>query len=403
MLVVALVVACGRTDESVAPEKTASAERTDKPEPPGVATRFVGTEWTLTLLNGRELLDGTSVTLEIDREGGRIELGGTATCNLYGTGSATMRGGVLKSRGFDMTAMDCPGAKGRQEQAYIAALEDAATYRVRSDTLKVQDTAGETILVYSRERLTVSDPADLVGTRWVLRSIGGRAVAEGFTASVSFDSEKRLSGYDGCRHFAGRYVANESDLAVADFGYEVEEDYLKPGAHARMGPVRALENMPLEGKYSLDSGRLEVRGDSGAVSVYEPLRRGTVVEEPGPAWVLEKFVGEGEATPVLDGTEITLKFDRGTLRTRGTLSGSAGCNTYAADYEYGNDSFTSDTPVITAVTEKACYTPAGVMEQEQRYLNSLEDVDGFSTNIEGNLELFIHGDERKLVFAAKDS
>ena len=105
----------------------------------------------------------------------------------------------------------------------------------------------------------------------------------------------------------------------------------------------ALEETPLDGNYSLDNGHLAIRDDSGTVSVYAPLREGVKVETPGRAWVLEKSVEGHRATPVLDGTRITLWFDGGTLRTTGTLGGSAGCNTYAAHYKLGND-FVSATP-----------------------------------------------------------
>ncbi len=399
---VGFVAACGQPDESVAPERTLATDDPKTKRAVDVAPQFVGTEWSLTSLRGENLLGSTSITLEIDRDAGRIEVGGTATCNFYGLGKPTMKGGVLKSRGVDSTQIGCHGDKGRQEIAYIDALVNAATYRVRGDTLEVQDATGRTTLVYSRERLTVSDPADLVGTRWLLRSVDGRPLPEDFPTSVSFDSGKRLSGYDGCRHFTGRYFASENDLAVPDFGYQADYDCLKPGAYGRGKPSPVLENIPLDGNYSLGDGRLEIRGDSGVVSVYEPLSEGADVEEPGAAWVLEKFVEHGQVTPALSGTEITLRFDRGTLRKTGTMSGSAGCNAYSADYEYVNE-FTSGTPVVTSVTEKACYTPDGVMEQEERYLRHLEEhTYWYAVTIEGELELSTKDRNRRMIFVAPE-
>ena len=400
---VGLVAACGRTDEAVAPEETTSAQHTHRPEPSDVAARFVGTEWRLTRLQGREPLEGTSITLEVDRDAGRIEVGGVATCNFYGLGNPTMRDGVLSSRGVGMTEVGCTGQRGRQENAYLDALGEAATYRVRGNTLEVQNSEGTTLLAYEQESLSRSNPKDLVGTRWLLRSVDGRPLPADFPATVSFDSEKKVSGYDGCRHFTGRYFANENDLTVPDFGYGLE-DCLKPGAYGRNGPVRALENMPLEGNYTLGKGRLEVRGDSGAVSVFEPLAAGVEVEEPGPAWVLEQFVEEGEATPVLNGTEITLKFDRGTLRSSGKINGSAGCNTYHVPYQHpvarnGPDRLDVGNP---SVTKKTCPFPTGVMEQEQRYLKVLADVSSYpSLTIDGRMRLETE-DGRALVFSAPE-
>ena len=97
---------------------------------------------------------------------------------------------------------------------------------------------------------------------------------------------------------------------------------------------------------------------------------------------------------MLGGTEITLAFDRGTLRESGTLGGSAGCNTYTADYTYHHDSLTLE---ALAVAEMACEDPAGVMEQEQCYLSFLEGVGGYYQKIDGRLHLMVT-DERELVF-----
>lgn len=396
------VAACGRTEEAVAPKRTASAERPVNEEPSGVATRFVGTEWRLILLHDREPLGGTSITLEVDRDAGRVEVGGTAGCNFYGLGHPTMSGGVLESRGVESTEIGCPGDRGRQEIAYLGALGKAATYRLRGDTLEVQNPGGETTLVYEREPLPRSDPAELVGTRWLLRSVDGRLRPDAFPTTVSFGPEHKISGYDGCRHFTGRYYSNENDLTVPNYGYEVEEDCLKPGAYGDTGVPPVVDNVPLEGNYALREGRLEVRYDSGAVSVYGPLREGVVVEEPGSAWVLEKFVERDRATSVLDGTRITLRFDRGTLRRTGMMSGSAGCNTYSADYEYINE-FTSGTPTVTSITEKVCPAPAGAMEQERRYLSRLEvDTYWYALDIKGNLKLSTRDGERKMKFVAPE-
>lgn len=402
LLTVAFVVACGRSNEAATPKKPEPTEPVKTTEAAGIASKFVGTEWTLISLRGRELLAGTSITLEIDREGGRVVVRGSATCNFYGTGNATMKDGVLKARGYDSTLMGCPRDEGRQETAYLDALSNAATYRVRGDTLEVQNSEGTTTLVYEQESLSRSNPSELAGTRWLLRSVNGRPLPDDFPATVYFDSGHKVSGYDGCRHFTGRYFANENDLTVPGFGYEEDWDCLKPGAHEGTKPAPVLEGIPLEGNYALSESRLEIRDDSGTVSVYEPLRKDAGVEDPGPAWVLEKFIDGDEVTPVLDGTKITLRFDRGTLRRTGTMSGSAGCNTYSADYEYLNE-FTSGTPVVTSVTEKACYTPVGVMEQEQRYLRQLEeDTYWYSTDIEGDLELSTRDRERRMVFVAPD-
>lgn len=96
-------------------------------------------------------------------------------------------------------------------------------------------------------------------------------------------------------------------------------------------------------------------------------------------------------TSPLAETEITVTFEDG------TASGSAGCNTYHAAYTFDGSSFTFETPTAT---EMACSGPAGIMEQEQRYLGFLEDVTVY--RIYGSQLWLEMGDGRALVFTAQE-
>ena len=126
------------------------------------------------------------------------------------------------------------------------------------------------------------------------------------------------------------------------------------------------------------------------------------METLGRAWMLEKSVEGHRATPVLEGTRITLRFDGGTLRTTGTMSGSAGCNTYVSNYKFVNE-FVSVTPEVSTITKKVCPNPTGVMRQEQRYLSRLEKgTYWYTQNIEGEFELFLRDGKRKMVFGAPE-
>ena len=79
------------------------------------------------------------------------------------------------------------------------------------------------------------------------------------------------------------------------------------------------------------------------------------------------------------------------------MSGSAGCNTYYAAYTCDGYFLTCETP---AATEMACRGPAGIMEQEQRYLGFLEDVTDY--RIYGSQLWLETGDGRALVFTAQE-
>lgn len=111
--------------------------------PGDVATELADTEWTLVSLYGSSLLDGTNITLNIEND----SVGGSTGCNYYG-GKVLMNEGVMDARyGINSTSKGCPGIN-QQESAYLRALGGAASYRVQDSRLEIQDTAGETTLVY---------------------------------------------------------------------------------------------------------------------------------------------------------------------------------------------------------------------------------------------------------------
>ena len=82
----------------------------------------------------------------------------------------------------------------------------------------------------------------------------------------------------------------------------------------------------------------------------------------GSAWRLVAFGPREALQPALAGSAITLTF------TFDRIGGSAGCNSYFGGYTLVGGKLTIQGP---ASTRKMCLEPAGVMEQEYRYLQAL--------------------------------
>ena len=100
------------------------------------------------------------------------------------------------------------------------------------------------------------------------------------------------------------------------------------------------------------------------------------------SWVLESQGPQGSTKALLADTEITAEFD-----SSDKLTGSAGCNSYFADYAVvGSDLNFS----ALAWTERACQSPEGVMDQEQAYLEALGTTDHFEVD-DATLRLFYSG------------
>ena len=100
-----------------------------------------------------------------------------------------------------------------------------------------------------------------------------------------------------------------------------------------------------------------------------------------------------DGEPVLAGTEITLAFD-----AAGRVSGNAGANNYFASFERSGASGLSVSPIATTRMFRA--EPAGVMEQEARYLALLQAVDAF--RLDGN-RLELHTAGRSVLHLASQS
>lgn len=112
------------------------------------AADLVGTNWTLTELEGAPAAQGVRTTLIFNDEGG---LGGNGGCNSYG-GSVSLEdaNGIDISEVFS-TMMACEEPKMGQEQRYFRALEAATNFTLDGDVLTLSDDAANPLLVLTRD------------------------------------------------------------------------------------------------------------------------------------------------------------------------------------------------------------------------------------------------------------
>ena len=107
-------------------------------------------------------------------------------------------------------------------------------------------------------------------------------------------------------------------------------------------------------------------------------------------WVLESYGDAGNLQGLIADTRITVEFDS----SEGTLSGSAGCNSYFGSYELEGSKISLGEGI--AATEMYCMEPEGVMDQERDYLDLLSDIEKYE--LEGSELTIICGDQ-VLVFS----
>lgn len=334
--------------------------------PPAVDPALRDTEWVLVLWHGRGPLEGSRITLNLDQEG----FGGFAGCNQYGGEYEAADAGILLTSSIWLTAAGCETpALQEQEQAYIEMLSRAATYNLDGDRLEIGDAGGDTLLVFERHPEMAMNPFDLLHTTWRLISADGESPLEGPVITLAFHNGRLAGGHAGCNDYLATYQAAGDDmrfLYLGMLGADCQAEALQ------VQQDRYTTFLSETTDYRHIGGRLELHTRRGQALAFEPFAHHAGLE--GPTWSLMAIVESEETaqemavapvTGILLGTEITAVFQDG------AVSGSAGCNAYATTYSRDGSAISFQD---VFATEKDCLDPAGIMEQERRYLDVLREV-----------------------------
>jgi len=245
-------------------------------------------------------------------------------------------------------------------------------------------------LVACRQTTGVEQAGDtgLEDTQWVLLALRGQPPLAGTAPTATF-SQGQVGGSTGCNHYFGVYEVSGAGLSIGELGM-TEMYCIAPGViEQEQAFLTAL--MEVAG-YRLVEGQLELLDAAGDVLLaFEPLLPPPDVALVGVDWELRTFI-EGEvASSPLSGTAITLRFfDEGIAR------GSAGCNDYGGPYTLAGDALSF---AGFDITNQGCVDPAGIMEQETRYIDILRRVTRFE--IQGDRLTLWTEDGRGLVLAAR--
>jgi heat shock protein HslJ len=169
------------------------------------------TEWALDSLSGAAALDGVSATMTFADDD---QLFGSASCNRY---TGTWEDGdddALTLTPGAMTRMACDEPVMSQEQAFIAAMTNTASYRRDGDELTLRDSAGNDLAT-----LDELDPADLVDTPWEVThyNTGQQAVVsviEGSNLTAVFGDDGMINGSGGCNSFSAAYETDDETITI---------------------------------------------------------------------------------------------------------------------------------------------------------------------------------------------
>ncbi len=330
-----------------------------------------GTLWTLVAVEGEPLTEGINITALFepgeDEQPGNVA--GSAGCNSYSSSYLVEENKLTietpaVTRKFCDTGMD-------EEAAYLSAIEGQRVYEIIGDNLDLVTESGTLTFV--------ADRTPLVGALWVLVSMGDveepQEAVEGsnFTAQFSRNPDAPsgvVAGTTGCNEYSAAYTANLEEIKI-NLPEKTRDENCAPGLLEQEQGY--FLGMNAARTYQILGNVLFIPYDEGnQVLVFAATQTQVAGKRPlseldGTQWFLH-YINDA---PILPGTLIDARFTVNADGQAGRIAGSAGCNTY-------NAAFTQEIGVETSLSSSTiCFTPDGVMDQENTFLSSLSRAYGY--------------------------
>lgn len=203
---------------------------------------------------------------------------------------------------------------------------------------------------------SVSNTNTLDETQWTLTTLNGQTALKETTVTLNFAAGK-VAGSDGCNGYVDSYTADGTNIK---FNQPFASTMMACPEPIAMQATAYLQALGQAATYTADALQLSLYDASGKELATFVSQSGDLA---GTSWIVTGYNdGRQAVVSVMAGTELTANFgadDR--------LSGSAGCNNYAAPYRIVGDKITIAPTFST--TRKAC--EQAVMDQETQYLMAL--------------------------------
>jgi heat shock protein HslJ len=316
------------------------------------------------------VLNGTQITAVFGADG---LLSGSGGCNIYAAqyeaGEEVLSIGPIASA---KTICSQPPGIMNQEAAYFTALDSVAAYEFSGGDLRLLDEEGRTVLVYTRG--IISAPTELTGRTWRLTHFDNGIgeilpLVEGTTVTAYFDHEGFLSGSAGCNAYATTYQAGGGSLDIGIV--DVTQTFCTRPPGIMQQEATYLSMLKQADTYEIDENHLIIRDNDGdTILIFEGDRPESIISLTGRTWQLRRLAGDGMGMgPAITQGDVTAVFT-----DDGHLIGATGCNWYGTYYRLeGEQMFIED----IAHTDFFCYTPEGIIQQEQRYFSLLDQVETY--------------------------
>lgn len=307
-----------------------------------------------------------------------------ADCNHIG-GTYTVTGNQLTLNLGPSTLVACaPDSLGTE---YTRQLGLVSSYLFDGENLVLEFKLDSGSMIFAPAPTT-----GLAGTAWQVTGYNNGkeavvSVINGTSLTLNFGADGHVTGSSGCNSYSGTYASEGSTLKVGQLVSTLKACTSPDGIMDQ--EAQYLAALQKSATYQIDGSKLTIRDEGGAMQV--TAQRAEPVTLTGHPWnVLNVNNGKEAVVSLVAGTTITLEFG-----TDGHVSGNSGCNTYTGSYTVDGSNLKVG-PL--ASTRMACADPAGVMEQEQQFLQALEKAATF--DIQDNvLTIRDSGDAMQVVAA----
>ncbi len=209
------------------------------------------------------------------------------------------------------------------------------------------------------------DAGSLAGSAWTLLSYADEngtetPVLQGTTITANFTEGGLVTGSAGCNGYSGSYSVSGTAIEITSIVSTLMACTEPPGIMDQES--RYLDLLGSAAAFRVEGDQLVFLDPEGRpILTYERAGAPDTVHLEGPTWELQSY-SSGNATmvSVITGTRVTAIFGNG------SVGGSAGCNSYGGEYTENGSALTFGSLFRT---EMYCRDPAGIMEQEDRYLD----------------------------------
>ena len=247
------------------------------PTPTPPAARADDIRWLLQSLDGSPLIDGTHITLSLNRD----SYSGFDGCNTFGgrhddgTPVASPDGAFAAPSETVSTLIGCQDPKGILDQAdaYMAALRQSSNYRLIDELmLETLDATGQVRLVFVSQEPLPGTPARLEGTSW--RLIGEDATDNGMRMpTLTFLDVHLYEGTTACRAVAGSYQTSGKSIRFPSIG--MSGDHSTCSTEVMQHEGQFTDDLSYAIEYSVfwheETKRLVLRTSRGRTLTFESL------------------------------------------------------------------------------------------------------------------------------------